>query len=435
MLQRWQDARILGKTPERCQAELKRAADYVRRHKGSAFGWALLALVRERTHEAEDKGKDVRSIHATLAELWPLYAAVAGLGDAARYEQARSQWKSGKREEGRKCFLALYAGTLKRDALLLFDADFRKALQGDGTEKDLWSPLLHDTARELVKRQRRPAVLTLARQCWQVEDRALARELLAVGLEGIKDKKERLRLTVAAIEFLRESNQLIAADRLLRPLLADAKTSKQASLWRLAADLARKREQGARELKCLERALDAEYRDLPTVINVRRVDRDYGKLLAHYQNLADVMAALKVRPAADFLPKVVRAADRWRSLGSGPGGACAAAARVLRRLGEDELAWDYLTTPVGLRPKESGPWAALAVSLRQQGDFTRADEALASAVGAEPTNAQLLWDRAVNLRQAGRLEESRKLLRQLADGTWQPRFAALQKQAQWQLRR
>jgi len=46
-----------------------------------------------------------------------------------------------------------------------------------------------------------------------------------------------------------------------------------------------------------------------------------------------------------------------------------------------------------------------------------------------------VWDRAVNLRQAGRLEESRKLLRQLAEGTWQPRFAALQKQARWQLRR
>ena len=147
------------------------------------------------------------------------------------------------------------------------------------------------------------------------------------------------------------------------------------------------------------------------------------------------MATLKVRPTADFLAKVIRATDRWRRLGSGPGEACAAAARVLRKLGEDELAWDYLTTPVGLRPKESGPWATLAVSLRQQGNLARADEALASAVAAEPTNAQLLWDRAVNLRQAGRLDESRKLLRQLANGTWQPRFAALQKQAQWQLRR
>ena len=229
LLQRRQDVRILSGTPERRAAELKRAADYIRRHKGSALGWALLALMRERTNEAEDKGKDVRSIHATLAELWPLYAAVAGLGDAARYEAARSLWKSGKCAEGRKYFLALHAGTLKRDALLLFDADFRKALQGNGTEKDLWSPLMRDTAGALVRHKRRSAVLALARQCWQVEDRVLAQDVLAVGLEGIQDNKERLRLTVAAVEFLRESNRLIEADSLLQPLLADTETNKQAS--------------------------------------------------------------------------------------------------------------------------------------------------------------------------------------------------------------
>jgi len=44
-----------------------------------------------------------------------------------------------------------------------------------------------------------------------------------------------------------------------------------------------------------------------------------------------------------------------------------------------------------------------------------------------------LWDRARNLRQAGRLEEARKLLRQLVDGSWQPRFRSLQRQARWQL--
>jgi tetratricopeptide (TPR) repeat protein len=382
--------------------------------------------MQQRTNEQEDKGKDLRGLHATLAELWPLYGA--------RYEEARSLWKSGKRDEGRQRFLALYAETLKRDALLVFDADFRKALQGSGAEKDLWSPLLRDTAKELVKRKWRPAVLLLARQCGQVEDRTLSRELLALALEGITDNKERRRLTMAAVELLRESNQLIEADRLLAPLLADAELSKHAALWRLAADLAAKREQTARELECLERALDAEYRHLPEVINVRQVNEDYGRLLAHYQRLAEAMVTLKVLPPADFLPKVVRAADRWRSLGSSTA-ACEATAQVLRRLGERELAWDYLTTPVGLRPKESAPWAALADSLRKQGDFTLADEALASAAAAEPTNAQLLWDRATNLRQAGRREDARKLLRHLADGTWQPRFAALQRQAQWQLGR
>ena len=62
-----------------------------------------------------------------------------------------------------------------------------------------------------------------------------------------------------------------------------------------------------------------------------------------------------------------------------------------------------------------------------------AEEAFASAFAAEPTNAQILWDRAQNLRQSGNAVEARKLLRQLADGAWQPRFQALVSQARWQL--
>ena len=54
-------------------------------------------------------------------------------------------------------------------------------------------------------------------------------------------------------------------------LLADPKQAKKPALWRLAAELAGRREQKARELECLERALDAEYRNLPEVINLEQV--------------------------------------------------------------------------------------------------------------------------------------------------------------------
>jgi hypothetical protein len=51
------------------------------------------------------------------------------------------------------------------------------------------------------------------------------------------------------------------------------------------------------------------------------------------------------------------------------------------------------------------------------------------AFAAEPTNAQLLWDRAQYLQQQGQIAESRKLMRELAEGTWQPRFNGLKAQA------
>jgi thioredoxin-like negative regulator of GroEL len=75
----------------------------------------------------------------------------------------------------------------------------------------------------------------------------------------------------------------------------------------------------------------------------------------------------------------------------------------------------------------------LAQSLNREGNFALADQAYAAAFEAEPTNAQVLWDRAQNLQQAGRHAEAQKVLRQLAEGDWQPRFGWVKSQARWQL--
>ena len=95
----------------------------------------------------------------------------------------------------------------------------------------------------------------------------------------------------------------------------------------------------------------------------------------------------------------------------------------------DELAWEYLTTPIGLNPNEASPWQNLATKLCQDGQPELGDRAYAAAYQAEPTNAQILWDRAVNLGKMGRTEHANRLYSQIANGTWQPRFQDLQRQA------
>ncbi len=118
---------------------------------------------------------------------------------------------------------------------------------------------------------------------------------------------------------------------------------------------------------------------------------DYGALLQHYQGLADAMVALKLTPPPDFLSRVIRATDRWRAVDNDATAACQAAAKILQRLGERERAWDYLTTPVTLRPNEAAPWSSLAATLSQQADLELADRAYRAAAEAEPTDPQLLW--------------------------------------------
>ena len=106
--------------------------------------------------------------------LWPRFLKTPGLQGAARYEAARALARAGKSEEARKAFLSLYEEARKDEGLLLIDEDFHRALLGDGKEKDEWNPLLRTTARQLIEEKQRPAVLTLARQCWALDDQALA---------------------------------------------------------------------------------------------------------------------------------------------------------------------------------------------------------------------------------------------------------------------
>ena len=49
-------------------------------------------------------------------------------------------------------------------------------------------------------------------------------------------------------------------------------------------------------------------------------------------------------------------------------------------MGARDLAWDYLTTPIGLKPNESEPWLGLARSLAAEGELDLADRGFGRGV-------------------------------------------------------
>ena len=469
---RWQSDKVHATD----ETELKRALDYVRRNatplslrergrgergRGEggecpAFALTLLGLMQDRANAEEAQKKDVKSVFRALADAWLLFEGMPGMSYSARYENARCLWKAGESDRACKLFRELYEKTLQDDVLPAIDADFRQALLGNSPhpnpspegrgaglnpnpspegrgaglkETDQWSDLLHQTAKHLVDKKHRLALLLIARQCWQLSDQPMADQLLAAALDGITDDKERQGMTLVAIDFLMGTSQWPRADQLLQGLLADEKLARKSGLWRMGATLAEKHGLTARELECLEQALALEYQNLPDVINLEAIRRDYGRLLRHYENLAEAMVTLKTPPPPDFLPRVIRTADRWRALDSNSSDACQSAARILQTLGERDLGWDYLTTPVAQQPNEAGPWVSLAQTLSSKGELDLADRAYGAAFEAEPTNAQILWDRAQQLQQAGKQVEAQKLFRQLADTDWQPRFNWLKSRA------
>jgi hypothetical protein len=401
-------------------AEQERSLEFVRKEHSSVLGLALLCLMQDRA----DTG-----LHRRLVEVWRRYADHPELKYIARYEQARSLWIGGQREESRKLFQELFTELFQRGVLPAVDAVFVQALQGDGKLPDLWDPLMRQTAATLVEKKQRPAVILLAWQCHQLGDQPLAANLLGIALADLTDEDEVLPTKLAAVEYLWRTRQLPQADVLLQSLLTAPRYADQALLWRLGSKLAEERGFTDHAILNLEKALALEYQHLPEVINLQSLRADYGKLLAHYQSLVVSAMDLKAAPPDDLLARTVRAADRWRALDREVTQPCQAAAEVLNRLGSTALAWDYLTTPHASSAQESAPWWGMAQDLNRKGAFLLADRAFEAAAEADPENAQILWERSQNLRQANQPEEATALLRRIDARTWPAQYQGVQTQA------
>jgi tetratricopeptide (TPR) repeat protein len=227
---------------------------------------------------------------------------------------------------------------------------------------------------------------------------------------------------------------LPAVDGRFRDAFFDGKGTieQEPQLWRMASKIAERRGDRLRQFDCLEKALDLEFNCMPAVFSLEPIRTDYGNLLRHYEWLADASRTLKAPLPADLLARTVRSADRWRALDPEVNPACEQAAKILRLIGGEQakaLAWDFATTPLAMRPKESAPWLSMAQSAMQEGNLALADQCYESAFAAEPANAQILWDRSRLLERRGEIAQRRKVLEQIAAGDWQPQFEGLKTQA------
>jgi tetratricopeptide (TPR) repeat protein len=281
----------------------------------------------------------------------------------------------------------------------------------------------------LIKENRQLDVLAVAWQAHQLGDVAMATELFDKCVLASHPGTERNLARAASAVYFMKSKQLTRAEAALQPLLDEAPFKHWPAFWRWAEAIASERQQAGRGVQCLEKALDLEFRGGSPIVDLAAVRGDYGRLLMQYSNAIEGLAVVGQAPSSEFLVKVVRTADRWRSLDTDPTAACQLAARILQKCGQPDMGWDYLTTPLGQRPNEAAPWLALAKTLQGDSQLDLADKAYAQAYDAEPTNAQILWDRAQNLEQMGKRAEAKGVYQALVAGTWQPRFQGLQDQA------
>jgi hypothetical protein len=423
----WKSGRAMQGDAKQRLKERERTLQFVGKSPLPIFDWALLMAVY---HGSSSTDFDLTT---AIIEASKALGEDSSLGYATHYEIAKGFWQAGHAKAAQQYFAALYQETLERGILPPVDMAFKECLR-TGAYGPSYAELMAEAAGVLAKRGQALRILALAQQAQLLGDERVVDDMLSRALAACRDKRESSMVQLAVVQQLVKAGQFVRADAMLQLVLAEEPFKQSPALWRLAASLAGQRNLTARSVACLDQALELEFRDLPPVINLQTARSDYARLLEQYQQVANAVAILDREPSKDFIAKVVRAADRWRSLDPDAADVCRLTARILLTVGASDLAWDYMTTPVGLRPNEAAPWLQVAEGLRGEGLFELADRAYTLAFEAEPTNAQILWDRAQNLFQAGRVDDGLAVYRVLAAGSWQQRFQGLQAEAKQRLK-
>jgi hypothetical protein len=371
------------------------------------------------------------------------------LGYAARYEQAVCYRESARHEsrtaergkdqvEARRLFAQVFRDVVAAGEAPALDARFFETLPLFQADE-----LIREGAASLIKGGRYAQAVALAWQCRHLSLEGAADEMVELTLRA-PPAGDRALVSAAAIEYYLHAKNFAQANAVMESLLADERLAELPSLWRLAAVLADKQGQQLRAADCLEQALrrledesgmrNSEFgiRNGPnpqSEIRIPQLAEAYTDLLDRYGRLASAVAGLDAAAQADLAARVARIAERRRALEEDPTEVCRQAAEVLRRLGQSEAAWDYLTTPLALRPGEAEPWVNLADALKAEMDYDLADRAYAAAFDVEGSNPTHLWSRAQLAQERGGFAEAKALYRRIADGAWPPQHATLQKQA------
>ena len=287
--------------------------------------------------------------------------------------------------------------------------------------------MCRQTAEKLVEGNLLRTAITLSKQLRSLGDVDTANEIFEKTIAKLEPEK-RPDVAMLALQHYRELKKNDQADELLSGMLENPWVATSAQLWRYGSILAKERGKTAEALRRLERAMTIEYILRPDVINLQETRTKYTALLQKYEEIANASATLEQEPPKDLAARIVRAADQWRSMEDDETQVCQLASRILTKLDERDLAWDYATTPLGTQPG-SGSWRNLGRSLAQQDDIDRADNAFSRAFEFEQTNPEILWEHANMLRNSGRVTQAQPLLKKIAESKWQPRFNSVKSNA------
>ena len=422
----WSSGRATqDRTEAQVNEELNRAIELIRSCQSRQLAWLLLNVV----HQSIDETFSKKKLHLRLATEAASFESEPGLFGPARY--ARVLWliSAGKSDEARGLYRSFRHDATTAGFTPAVSDEIRSAFKAASGDSIEWSRVILASVEPLVEQNRSLELLQLALQCAVIAEHDTARLLLEKGITGVR-LKERPDLLAVGLQCLITIDDWGRAEDFARQLINYRDAKENSALWRTASQIATALGNDDESLRRLEQAMRLEFSSLPDTVNVESFRADYNKLFDRFTTFADETIAERKQLPDDFVERVTQAADAWRSIDPDPTFACQRAARLLQFAGLYDDAWDYWTTPLVNTASSSAAWTSLASALAETNQIHRASQAWAEAFAAEPTNPELLWNHATLLRNHNQPERAKKLLTQIMNGEWQPRFANYKSKAQ-----
>ncbi len=416
---RWSSgAATNDRTAAQIRSELRIVLDFVASCRTDAMGWTLLSVVHP--------GIEAADLNETFADVAVRFEDNPQLAWLVRQERVNALFKAGRHEKARNLYAQLLRAAVRQGAQPRIAVDIREQFVSHGGQ-DAWSELVVACGAAFTKAKLFRTAFLFSVQLHQLGDAEEASQLMDNVLAEVT-AESRPDVALLAVEHLRHLADG-KEDDLLDSLLDLQQLRTDARMWRYAAGVADDLGHPQTALRRLEYAVYLEFQNRPDVIDVEKLRTVYTNLLTRFEKVIDASTTLQTAVPQDTFARIIRAADQWRSLEDDATTCCHLTARILAKLNQRDLAWNYLTTPLAGRSGESASWRTLAVNLTEQKQVELAVLAWSKAFEFEQTNPELLLSHAKMLAANGNAVASRQLLKQIVDSSWQPRYSRVQQQA------
>lgn len=421
----WSSGRATqDRTESQVNHELSRAIELIRRCSSKQTAWALLNVV----HKSIDETISKKTFHQRLAKEAASFEKVPGLFASARYAQVLWLISAGKMDKARSLYSSYRRDAIAAGITPAVSDQIRTAFKDAFDDSESWSRMILDSSELLVEQKRSLELLQLALNCATIAEHDTAQQLLDRGIKGVKLSK-RPDLLIVGLQCLITIDDWSRAEDFARKLMNFENAHENASLWRTASQIATALGDDDESLRRLEQAMRLEFSALPDTVNVEAFRGEYNKLFDRFTSYSQLMLEAGKPLSDDFVKRVTQAADAWRSIDPDSTQACQRTAKLLQLIGLYGDAWEYWTTPLVNTADSSDAWENLATALTESKQIHRASQAWGEAFAAEPTDPELLWKHATLLRNNNKPDQAKKLLTQIMNGKWQPRFAHFKSKA------